>query len=119
MKWNQELRVLMYKRLLEKYGPHEDWDKRKYPQEGQHEEFISFMKEIADSFRKITGTDFKDGGPIMQFEHAVTTQPESESVGRTYNIIMNKAAAYDAGFITSKEMPTCMMMEYENNIWSR
>lgn len=119
MKWSQELRVILYRRLLEKYGPHKTWESRNYPRAGEHAEFRAFMEEIADSLRKITGTNFKDGGPIMQFAHAITTQPEARGTGRAYNIIMNKAAAYDVGFITSKEMPSCMLMEYENNIWMK
>ena len=50
----------------------------------------------------------------MQFEHAVTVQSESKSTGRSYNIIMNKAAAYEAGFITSKEMPIIKEMDTPN-----
>ena len=114
MKWNQELRVILYKRLLEKYGPHETWETRKCPEKGKCQEFWAFMEEVADSLRKLTGTDFKDGGPIMQFEHAITTQPKSESTGRSHIIIMNKAAAYEAGFITSKEMPEKMDMVIPN-----
>jgi len=116
MKWNQELRTMMYKRLVEKYGPHENWENRGYPKEGKKEEFYAFMEEVADSLRKLIGTDFKDGGPIMQFQHAITVQTGAENSGRAYNIIMNKAAAYEAGFITTKEFPTQMEMEIPN-LW--
>jgi len=71
------------------------------------------MEELADSLRKITGTDFKDGGPGMQFEWAVATQANI-SGGHVHTFILNKAAAYEAGFITSREMPIQMEVEIPN-----
>ena len=117
MKWTQELRVIMYKRLLEKYGPHESWETRTYPEKGKGEKFHAFMEEMSGSLRKITGTNFKDGGPIMQFEWAVAIQ---SSIGSRYiyTFIMNKAAAYEAGFITFKEMPIQMEVETPN-LWKK
>ena len=113
MKWNQELRTMMYRRLLEKYGPHEKWETRQCPKKGEGPEFRSFLEEIADSLRKLTGTDFKDGGPGMQFEWAVTAQASIKE-GHAYTFILNKAAAYEAGFITSREMPVQMEVEIPN-----
>lgn len=117
MKWNQERRVSMYKSILEKYGPHEKWNNRLYPSDDKKKEFDTYMVEYSNNLSKLFEINFGKFGPRMQFEWAVTNQSSIKGVGHTSVFILNKAAAYEAGFITSKEFPPLMEVE-SSEIWS-
>lgn len=108
MKWNNQLRTLMYKRLLEKYGPYSKWETKGYPKKGKYKDYQDFCKEIADGLSLLTGKNFTSGGVENQIAWSSTNQ---EYIKKTKVHYQNVAVALETGFISTKDLSKTMLKE--------
>ena len=105
--WNHQRRLLIYKRLVEQFGPFGQWGGARYPA-GQQDAFNQCLQKIAveleaESGREVAWTKLRN-----QVQWAIGSQRlRSEMVNDGYwgNAIRNKQAALEAGLITPADMP--------------
>lgn len=110
MKWTQKMRDILYSRLVEKFGQYSTWEKATNP--GDAKLYDEFLSEIAEGLGKITGQTFTKEAVANQIAWGISKQQEIKNVGHNRNFIMNRAAALESGFITSKDLPKASLFEY-------
>jgi hypothetical protein len=95
--WTESKRKFLYDYLVEKYGSHKTWENRYYPQ--NKEQFRQDLILLQSIFGG--GGDDNDGRAVkMQIEFAITSFKDGARWSDQWrNYILNKAAAYNAGFI--------------------
>jgi hypothetical protein len=105
MKWTHEYRALLLQTFFNRFGEKKTWDEEGQRDMPPHKSLCLFLKEIADVFCTITGKPVSSGAVHMQIRWGLSTQ---DQVGkdRTRNWILNKAAAIEAGVITSHDLPS-------------
>ncbi len=110
-KWTHENRTLLYKKLLEKFGPYHTWENLS---KGIESEFNKYLIELANVFSTIIGKRITPEAVFMQLAWATTSQDSVESTGYTSTYILNMAAAYEAGFLRSRDFPELLLCERED-----
>ncbi len=99
--WTGDVRRVLYRRLVQLFGPYEDWQKSSSPGDQHEDAFNTFCAAFAEA----VGAKSPDA-----VKHQIRfSMPESES-GSTWGrqaqtAILNKAAALEAGFIRDKHLP--------------
>jgi hypothetical protein len=99
--WAGDVRRVLYRRLVELFGPYEEWEKAASPGKGRDEEF----DEFCNIFAQTVGA--KSGRAVEHQIRFALPETESGSVWHTQAqaAILNKAAALEAGFIKDKHLP--------------
>ncbi len=110
IKWTQELRRILYARLVMEFGPHETWLLKNYPK-GQKERYGEVLKELAAYFTQLTGDRFEASAVDQQVAWATTRQESITTESFAYQFIMNKSAALEMGFLTSSRLPSYMVTQ--------
>ena len=117
-KWNQDIRRIVYKRLLEEFGPCSEWKKRVNPT-GDKRDWIRVCSEIARGLTNLTGKNFlgTNKDPKKQWEGSAVEaqvmwgiqekQNSCVNVGMVTNFVFNRAIALEIGLISSCDMPNC------------
>ena len=99
--WSGDVRRVLYKRLVQLFGPLDQWEKTNSPGRGLDDGF----DEFCEAFARAVGA--KSGDAV---KHQIRfAMPETER-GSTWErhaqtAILNKAAALEAGFIKDKHLP--------------
>jgi len=57
IKWTQELRTIVYRRIKQEFGPYHDWGMTDYPQ-NKKKQYEATLKEIARFVSAMTGETF-------------------------------------------------------------
>lgn len=116
MKWNQDIRRIIYKRLLEKFGPCSVWKHRLNPT-GDKKVWEEFCGEMARGITELTGRNFigkEWDGSAVEAQIAWGIQ-EKQSVikntGGMTNFIYNRSIALEVGLIKSFDMPNFALFE--------
>lgn len=104
-KWTQDMRTIMFRRLVQQFGPYETWGRRTYPS-NHKDEYRRTLHEIAGFFSALTGETLRASAVELQIKYGYTPQGEIKEQGRVRTWILNKSAAMDAGFIKTSELPT-------------
>jgi len=113
--WTYENRCLLYKKIIEKFGPYYEWGSGStYHPVGKKDEFMDYLTELAGMFSKIMSKEISQDAVFMQFAWATTTQEKISGTGHTSAYILNMAAAYETGFLRSREFPELLLNEREN-----
>lgn len=112
-KWSHELRVKLFSRLLDVFGPHRDWVTFAYPQ-GRKQELQEVLKELAAEFSTSTGKSFEWTALDQQMMFGLTRQGRIKNSALATQYILNKAAALEAGFIKSSELMGFEHIQPEN-----
>lgn len=99
--WTGDVRRVLYKRLVQLFGPSDKWEKSGAPGRGLDADFDKFCEAFAQAVGAKSGDAVKH-----QIRFAM---PESER-GSTWErqaqtAILNKAAALEAGFIRDSQLP--------------
>jgi hypothetical protein len=103
--WTRAARDLLFETLVAKFGPHSTWEKATSPGKGQDAAFEDFCQQFADVVGASSGEAVKHQiawgtpTPVGGKEH------NWSDPGRAANAIRNLAAALDAEFIRSKDLP--------------
>ena len=97
--WSAAARELLYCELVRQFGPLDEWTTSNRPGRGLDKKFVAFCA----AFAALVGA--KSANAVQhQIAFAVmTTVPESRSL--IANLMLNKAAAYHAGFISFGRFP--------------
>lgn len=99
--WSGEARRLLYRRLVEEFGPLDTWKKSNSPGRGRDAAFDEFCR----AFAIVVGASSADAVKI-QVRFAM---PESNEGSlweqQAQTAIANKAAALEEGFISDKHLP--------------
>ena len=103
--WTGTTRRHLYCELVRQFGAYKTWQKRHSPGKGRDREFDHFCEAFADTIGASSADAVKH-----QIAFAL---PISENGGARWNggglaqnAILNIAAAYEVGFITSADFPT-------------
>ena len=99
--WTGDVRRVLYKRLVQLFGPSDTWEKAGSPGRGLDADFDEFCEVYARAVGSKYPYAFK-----LQIRFAM---PETEH-GSTWDrhaqtAILNKAAALEAGFIRDGQLP--------------
>jgi len=110
-KWNTKTRTHLYESLKKIFGPYSGWGKTNYPKHNQAG-YEKFKADFTVWFKQESGQEITIGAVASQVAWAVTHQKDIKEQGFVWNYILNKAAALDAGFIKSNNLPNSMQLEY-------
>lgn len=102
-KWTQELRTILYSRLVCEFGPYDSWGKVAYP-DGKKDRFEEVLKELAAYFTRLTGKRFEWTAVWQQMKWGTTRQGIIKNGGFAYLYILNKAAALETEFLSSASL---------------
>lgn len=111
-KWTFSMRTFLYETLLSRFGRYEDWGSE--CPKGRKEEFEQCLEELAAHFSKQCGSQITLGAVHSQFSWAVTKQGEVKK-NYVYAFLLNTGAAYEVGFIVSRNLPRHMLLEPRKN----
>ena len=110
MKWNQDIRRIMYKRLLEEFGPCSKWNSRTNPT-GNKEDWTNFCNSMARGLTQVTNNNFLGKnweGSAVEAQIAWGIQEKQNScinTGAITNFVYNRSMALEIGLIKSSDMP--------------
>jgi hypothetical protein len=103
MKWTPAARTFLFEAIVAKFGPYETWEKSSTPGNGKDAEYKKFCEQFAD----IVGSTAD--GVCHQIAWGTPTQSggarDWTDSGRAYQAILCLAAALEAGFVRSKDLP--------------
>jgi hypothetical protein len=99
--WTGEVRRVLYRRLVQQFGPYRGWKKTNSPGGTLDTKFDQFC----DTFAKAVGA--QSGNAVKhQIRFAMPESERGSTWGRhAQTAILNKAAALEAGFIEDKHLP--------------
>lgn len=107
-KWTKEIRLSLYQCLVDRFGPYYTWEKASYPKD-KKEEFDKFLGNFATAVSVLSGQETTSEAVYQQMAWALTSQ---EAVNyQSDQFILNMAAAYETGFIRSKDLPSVLLVE--------
>ncbi|MHA1233380.1 MAG: hypothetical protein ACTSPQ_22380 [Candidatus Helarchaeota archaeon] len=110
--WTYEMRTILYKKLVEKFGPYHTWNNPNYP-DGKRTEYFELIDNLSKSFSVLMNKKISSGALHQQIAWALTDQKEING-DHTSVYILNMATAYESGFLTSKSFPKCLLVERDN-----
>jgi len=103
--WEKETYALLYKTLVKNFQEYASWETKSYPK--NRDNYNNFCNAFATSIGAKSGDAVKN-----QIAWATTTQ--DNVVDSHINVFLdNKTAAFKAGFITKKYIPSTFLCEYE------
>ena len=110
--WTNAKHDCLYERVVEQFGPYDEWTDTTLPGRGLNEAFRQFCADFA----RITGANSADA-VHMQLRYAMpeTAEGSTWDQARARTAILNKAAALRAGFIRSAHLPTLMVSRRDAN----
>jgi len=116
MKWNQDIRRIVYKRLLEEFGPCSEWKSKQNPT-GDKKVWKEFCSKVARGLTEFTGNNFigkKWDGAAIEAQIAWGIQ-EKQSVikntGGMTNFIYNRSIALEVGLIKAADIPNFALFD--------
>ena len=113
MKWNQDVRKVMYRRMFEKFGACKSWVSRTNPT-GDSVDMAEFLEEMSVGFAKITGEPCTVGAVQNQLNWGLgAKQSVIKDPNHLKNYILNRAAALEVGLITYNDLPDYVLFEKE------
>src|SRR5262245_42634500 len=92
IKWTQELRKIMYARLVMEFGSYDGWGHSRSPSDTAR--YREVLKEIARYFSNLTGNSFAPTAVDQQINWACTKQSDVKA-GHARTFILNKVAAVE------------------------
>lgn len=111
--WTQEMRLHLYRQLTRDFGPHRTC-RAHYPNPGEWKRvYYGALRKIRNDFQRRFGQQPSIGAIENQVAFALTRQRRTVNRGYFANLILNKVAALEAGFITRDELPEYATFEYQ------
>lgn len=100
--WTSTARKLLFEELVERFGPHSEWEKATAPGRGMDQEFEKFCELMAE----LVGANSADAVKHqIAFGSPVTGVAVWNGPGFVQSAILNLAASFEAGFIVNSELP--------------
>lgn len=110
VKWTQELRSILYRRITAEFGPYREWGMADYPS-NRKSEYEQALRDIAHFISAMTGDQFESTAVQQQVRWGFSKQSGVNDQSRARQFILNKAAALEAVFISAKDLPKMMLIE--------
>lgn len=99
--WTGDVRRVLYKRLVQKFGPSDSWKKSNSPGGRLDKEFEKFCEVFASAVGAKSASAVKH-----QIRFALPESARGSTWGRhAQTAILNKAAALEMGFIRDGQLP--------------
>lgn len=99
--WTGDVRRVLYRRLVQRFGPSEQWEKTSLPGRGLDNEFEKFCQAFATAVGADSASAVKH-----QIRFAMPETEKGSTWGRhSQTAILNKAAALEMGFISDGQLP--------------
>lgn len=102
--WTHELRKKVFVRLLNEFGPHRTWGNARSPQ-GKARQYKIVLAELAAEISTQLGRAVKSTAVGQQVDWGITKQIPMRDQARVRSFILNKAAALEAGMISTSDLP--------------
>ncbi len=103
VKWTRENHTVLYKRIVDAFGPHEKWNGADYPYGARYELeeiYKRFAKEMTDKGYPTTWTAVRN-----QVLWGITKQDRKKvNIRHMRTFVLNKAAAVKSGLIQPKSL---------------
>jgi len=116
MKWNQDIRRIVYRLLMETFGSCENWHNRANPT-GNYQEYKDFLERIADGLAFLTNNKCTSSAVKQQILWGIQKkQSTCKNVGYLRNFIDNRAMALEIGLINSKDLPSYALFDYKKDV---
>jgi len=113
MKWNQDLRRIIYKELKNRFGPVSDWKRMTNPS-GNRQEYSKFLRDMATALQLLTGNKCTPGAVEQQLMWGTQrTQKECKNSGHVSVFILNRAVALEVGLIQTKDLPDHAIFKHD------
>jgi len=104
--WTRNMRIFLYETLVSKFGPFSEWESVAYPSKDRKNEYHEVLKVLSRSFSIQQNLDIQNGDKWEAVENQVRWATTNQKrISGVLNYILNAAAAYESGFITSKNVP--------------
>lgn len=107
-KWTKEIRILLYQGLVNNFGPYHTWEIAPYPK-NRKEDYNKFLEDFSTVVSILSGNETTPSAVQSQINWALTAQEKVERQSDLF--ILNMAAAYETGFIRSKDLPILLLVE--------
>ncbi len=107
MKWTQDIRRIVYARLVMEFGPYSEWKLKQRPEQDEAR-YDAVVEELARYLKSITGEDFAASAVKAQVNWGCTEQATVKDQSHARNFVLNKAAALETGFIAASDLPQHM-----------
>jgi hypothetical protein len=101
-KWTKAARELLFEELVKRFGKHSEWEFHTKPGHGLDRSFDNFCKTMSD----VVGADGPDAVKIQIAFGLPITGKSTWKQGHAGTAILCLAAAIEAGFISSTDVPT-------------
>jgi hypothetical protein len=99
--WTGDIRRVLYKRLVQLFGPSDEWEKTAAPGRGLDPDFDRFCGVFAQAVGAKSGDAVKH-----QIRFAMPETEHGSTWGRqAQTAILNKAVALEAGFVRDGQLP--------------
>lgn len=112
-------RFWIYGKLVDKFGQWRDKGWTLAGPVGLESEYIAFLGYLAEQLSKTHGVKFTASGIALQVKMAISQQTQwkckRSADSLSSQVFVNKAAAYEAGFIRLRDMPVEMIFFYGKN----
>ncbi len=112
-KWTHELRVLVFSRIRERFGPKSVWDSATYPR-SRRDEYYLFLDELAVELRELMGDPNLTRDAVENQVKWSFATSRIRHKSHYQNMVLNTAAALEAGFLTSQDLPGQALLERES-----
>ncbi len=111
--WTGDVRRVLYRRLVERFGAFDNWVGTSSPGPGHDENFNQFC----DDFARVVGA--KSGDAVKHQIRFAMPESAGGSVwqeGHARTAILNKAAALESGFIENRHLPNLRATEARKSL---
>jgi hypothetical protein len=109
MMWSPSRLRLYYECMAEEYGRHESWEKPLRPGRGLNQRFEEFLT----AFAEIVGAKGPEAAE-QQLKFATSTQKGFDRA-HSRAVILNRAAAYESGFLRAKDLAALKISREEED----
>jgi hypothetical protein len=96
--WTLSILLFLYECLVSEFGPYETWEKTESPGRGLDERFKVTCKAFGE-LRNTTSAAVKQQIAYATSKQVNYPKPQARLA------LLNKAAAYEAGFIRARDIP--------------
>jgi len=105
--WTQEMRRHMYGLIVFTEGPYRKWKRKTAPP--------ALLKKLARAMTRRYGVSIPVGAVRGQINWAITMQASVKNSGLLWNLVLNKAAAQEEGFIDRSLVPQSASFTYRQS----
>ncbi len=113
--WTAENRAFLFKYLCTLFGPYKSWGKPdkggSLKPTGHEKEYDQALRDLATYFSQISGHTITPEAVDQQKKWGCTLQPEITNQGHCRTWVVNRTAAYDAGFVV--QMPKHLVIGFK------